>query len=254
MANGEENVRTQHNSQSRTNSRIPTNPGIVDMNMATLQSLYGLNFSEGWDVGTTAEEMKHQILLGLRVGFCGAVSTWSSWNSAMISLLQRGKIGEALVGYALGIQLGVVCYRCKLMTQSFNYLYPYLINHSLSLVGQQLAVYIFVFRRRRETRRDARRGYGLRLRVGTDDSSDSETMEAEAQSTNSPHTFSSIRVVATVLFAVIIILLCCTIFIFPQHQQFAISLLFTPFGCLGRYRLQVRNLLLLSMSSLFRST
>jgi hypothetical protein len=107
------------------------------------------------------------------------------------------------------------------------------------LVGQQLAVYIFVFRRRRETRRDARRGYGLRLRVGTDDSSDSETLETESQPTSSTHTFSSIRVVVTVLFAVIIILLCCTIFVFPQHQQFAISLLFTPFGCLGRYRLQV---------------
>ena len=66
-----------------------------------------------------------------------------------------------------------------------------------------------------------------------------KAIEAEAQSTSRPHTFASIRVVVTVLFAVIIILLCCTIFIFPQHQQFAISLLFTPFGCLGRYRLQV---------------
>lgn len=80
------------------------------MNMNTIQRI---NFRNGWDVGTSADEMKHQILVGLRVGFCGAVSTWSSWNSAMISLLQRGKIGEAVVGYAIGIQLGVVSYRCK---------------------------------------------------------------------------------------------------------------------------------------------
>lgn len=92
---------------------------LGEINVATFQRLHGLNFSEGWDIGTSAEEMKHQILLGLRVGFCGAVSTWSSWNSAMISLLQRGKIGEALVGYALGIQLGVVCYRCKYFVCSY---------------------------------------------------------------------------------------------------------------------------------------
>jgi fluoride ion exporter CrcB/FEX len=100
----------------RVNSRTETGEMII----GTLQRLYGLNVSEGWDVGTSAEEMKHQILLGLRVGFCGAISTWSSWNSAMISLLQRGKIGEALVGYALGIQLGVVCYRCTCLIQSYD--------------------------------------------------------------------------------------------------------------------------------------
>jgi hypothetical protein len=84
-----------------------------EMNLGSLRRLYGLNVGDGWDEGTSAEEMKHQILLGLRVGFCGAISTWSSWNSAMINLLRAGKIGEALVGYAIGIQLGVVCYRCK---------------------------------------------------------------------------------------------------------------------------------------------
>lgn len=120
IASDEQPVNTQHNSQARTSNILSNDFGIGDMNMATLQRLYGLNISEGWDIGTSAEEMKHQILLGLRVGFCGAVSTWSSWNSAMISLLQRGKIGEALVGYALGIQLGVVCYRCKPLVQSFN--------------------------------------------------------------------------------------------------------------------------------------
>jgi hypothetical protein len=108
---------TQHNTTNNLRQRDDTQQTYNAAELGeTLQRLYGLNFSEGWDIGTSAEEMKHQILLGLRVGFCGAVSTWSSWNSAMISLLQRGKIGEALVGYALGIQLGVVCYRCKYFT------------------------------------------------------------------------------------------------------------------------------------------
>lgn len=95
-----------------------------------------------------------------------------------------------------------------------------------------------MFRRRREAKKDAKRGYGLSLQIETDDSADSERNEAETLQTKNTHTFASIRVVVTVIFAVIIVLLCCTIFIFPQHQQFAISLLFTPFGCLGRYKLQ----------------
>lgn len=106
----------------------------------------------------------------------------------------------------------------------------------LILVGQQLAVYIFVFRRRRETKRDEKRGYGLRL---TDDCTVSEGPYAAESHQHSKHgPILSIRVVATGLFAIIILLLFCIIFMFPQHQQFAISLLFTPFGCLGRYKLQ----------------
>ena len=103
-------------------------------------------------------------------------------------------------------------------------------------VGQQLAVYIFVFRRRRETKRDEERGYGLRLQVGPRDSTDEHETEGDppGRSTNLP----SIRVVVTVLFAVVIISLCCSIFLLPQHQQFAISLITTPFGCLARWKLQ----------------
>lgn len=98
----------QHNEQYNEEQR--TSSEKLQMNMTRIQRI---NIRHGWDLGTSADEMKHQILVGLRVGFCGAVSTWSSWNSAMISLLQRGKIGEALVGYSMGIQLGVVSYRCK---------------------------------------------------------------------------------------------------------------------------------------------
>lgn len=105
----------------------------------------------------------------------------------------------------------------------------------LILVGQQLAVYIFVFRRRREAKKAEKRGYGLRL---TAESIASERPEAETQQHKNPGSILSIRVVATGVFATIILLLFCIIFMFPQHQQFAISLLFTPFGCLGRYKLQ----------------
>ena len=114
-------MNTQNATQIDSDPRRSTSNSfeLGEMNIATIQRLYGLNISEGWDIGTSAQEMKYQILLGLRVGFCGAVSTWSSWNSAMISLLQRGKIGEALVGYALGIQLGVVSYRCTCFMFSY---------------------------------------------------------------------------------------------------------------------------------------
>ena len=108
-------------------------------------------------------------------------------------------------------------------------------------VGQQLAIYIFIFRHRRELRRKEKRGHGFRTRITTDDTvnSNSEEINVKTQPprSNAP-SLPSIRVVVTLVFAVIIILLCCSIFIFPQYQQFAISLLFTPFGCLGRYSLQ----------------
>eukprot|EP00804_Cyclotella_cryptica_P031259 CCRYP_011080-RA/>CCRYP_011080-RA protein AED:0.25 eAED:0.25 QI:192/0.8/0.66/1/0.8/0.66/6/0/816 len=204
------------NAQQNSAANDPIVDGeIYELNIGSLRRLYGLNVGDGWDVGTSAEEMKHQILLGLRVGFCGAISTWSSWNSAMISLLRAGKIGEALVGYAIGIQLGVVCYR----------------------FGQQLAVYIFVYRRRREAKRDETRGYGLRLQMESNDSTDEEH-DTDGDPSDRATKLPSVRVVVTVLFAAVIISLCCSIFLLPQHQQFAISLIFTPFGCLARWKLQ----------------
>jgi fluoride ion exporter CrcB/FEX len=89
-------------------------------------------------------------------------------------------------------------------------------------------VYIFVFRRRREVKRDESRG----LRIGTGEK------EADTRSSSTQSTVLSIRVVVTVVFVAIVVLLCCSIFMFPKHQQFSISLLFTPFGCLARWKIQ----------------
>ena len=79
---------------------------------------------DGWNVETSPHKMKDIILLGLRVGFCGALSTFSSLNASVIRLLRAGSVGEALVTIILSIQLGIVSYR----------------------FGQHLAVYIFVWR------------------------------------------------------------------------------------------------------------
>lgn len=187
-----------------------------------------LHVADGWDAGTTPEEMKHDILLGLRVGFCGAVSTFSSWNSAMINLLRNGKVGDALVGYALGIQLGIISYR----------------------FGQHLAVYIFVWRCRRETKRDEKRGYGLRLH-DSDTTESADMLEGGVTSSNARNMrnhlgldqepadrdIPSVRALATSAFVMILISLFSALYFFPKHQQFSISLLFTPFGCLARWKL-----------------
>lgn len=131
-----------------------------------------IQFLEGWNSGTSPEEMKHIILLGLRLGFCGALGTFSSLNASVIRLLKSGKIGEALVGYAVSIQLGIVSYR----------------------FGQHLAVYIFVWRCRLETKRDERRGYGLRLR--REDSDEERGSDATTARTR----YISVRSLATMLF------------------------------------------------------
>ena len=66
------------------------------------------DFASGWKVGTSPDDMKHIILIGLRMGFCGAISTFSSWNAAMVNLVKNRKIGEAIGGYAIGLQLGKI--------------------------------------------------------------------------------------------------------------------------------------------------
>ena len=86
------------------------------------KKLSRVNIADGWDVGTTADAMKDGILLGLRVGFCGALSSFSSWNSDMVSLLCNGYVDAAIVGYILGLLVPIVCYR----------------------IGQHAAVYVFV--------------------------------------------------------------------------------------------------------------
>ena len=132
-----------------------------------------LQFLEGWNSGTSPEEMKHIILIGLRLGFCGALGTFSSLNASVIRLLKSGKIGEALVGYAISIQLGIVSYRW----------------------GQYLAVYIFVWRCRLEEKRDEKRGYGLRLRH-----LDSDEEHASDAASARKRYFISVRSLATILF------------------------------------------------------
>ena len=136
-----------------------------------------IQFLDGWNSGTSPEEMKHIILLGLRLGFCGALGTFSSLNASVIRLMKSGKIGEALVGYAISIQLGIVSYR----------------------FGQHLAVYIFVWRCRLETQRDERRGYGLRLRrLDPDEERGSEAITARTR-------YISVRSLATMLFVAIFV-------------------------------------------------
>ena len=66
---------------------------------------------DGWNVDTSPDKMKGILLLGLRVGFCGALSTFSSLNASVIRLLREGALGEALVTIILTIELGIVSYR-----------------------------------------------------------------------------------------------------------------------------------------------
>jgi hypothetical protein len=155
------------------NTNDPSNDVYRKFSMIGDQAAFRrIQFLEGWNSGTSPEEMKHIILLGLRLGFCGALGTFSSLNASVIRLLKSGKIGEALVGYAISIQLGIVSYR----------------------FGQHLAVYIFVWRCRLETLRDERRGYGLRLRrLDTDEERGSEAVTARTR-------YISVRSLATVLF------------------------------------------------------
>ena len=174
---------------------------------------------DGWKMTISADQMKDIILLGLRVGFCGALSTFSSLNASVIRLLKAGSIGEGIVGYALSIQLGIVSYR----------------------FGQHIAVYIFVWRRRRETKRAERRGYGLRLRrQATEEEQPQVEVEpdlpSQARST-CRRLFISVRTFSTLLLSAMIIGLSLAVYFVPSHQQYLLSLLFTPFGCLARWKL-----------------
>jgi len=175
-------------------------------------TLRRVHFLDGWNVDTSPQKMKHIILLGLRVGFCGALSTFSSLNASVIRLLRTGAIGEALVGYALSIQLGIVSYR----------------------FGQHLAVYIFVWRCRRETKRDEKRGYGLRLR-GLD--TDQDQIYPDPDGSPRRPCIPSVRTIATLSFIAMIVSLCLAIYFSTQHTGYWCSLLFTPFGCLARFAL-----------------
>jgi len=205
-----------------------------------LQRLSHATLQDGWDVGTTPEAMSEDLLLGLRDGFCGALSSFSSWNSSMVTLIRHGNIQEALVGYALGIQLPIVAYQ----------------------FGQHLAVYIFVWRCRREVRTDERRGYGIRLTQEEDDdlqcivdggngaisdhsshSLASKRKRLANKKESAGRLLPSVRAVMTALFVLAFVSQFTSLFFYNdgKDQLIALSLLFSPLGVLTRWRLSRYN-------------
>jgi fluoride ion exporter CrcB/FEX len=198
---------------------------------------------DGWDVGTTPEEKSEDIMLGLRDGLCGALSSFSSWISSMVSLIRAGNIGQAFMGLVLGIQLPIVAYR----------------------FGQHVAVYIFIWRCRRETKQDDRRGYGIRLNTDEDNLEPGEdVVEASVHSMSpgdplaqSPSTrrrrpvtvdeddskTPSVRAIITALFIMALVAQTTSLNFFyePEHRLIALSLLFSPVGVLTRWRLSKLN-------------
>ena len=193
-----------------------------------ISRLRRVNLAEGWDVGTTADDMSDDLMLGLRDGFCGALSSFSSWNSAMVNLMRNGQVGEAFVGYMLGLQLPIIAYR----------------------FGQHVAVYIFIWRCRREAKRDERRGYGIRLSMNETSERDSEHNDDSdvgpdglPKAEEEQGETASVRAVATALFILALVTQITSLSFFrnPDQQQLALSLLFSPLGVLARWRLSKYN-------------
>jgi fluoride ion exporter CrcB/FEX len=199
-----------------------------------------VSLADGWDVGTSPEEMSKDLMLGLRVGLCGAISSFSTWISSMVDLFRVGHIGEAIVGLVIGVQLPIVSYR----------------------FGQHVAVYIFIWRCRRESRRDERRGYGIR--VSMDDQSEdewkdemsvrSDDLASSSMSPNGrakgPRTVQeeesevpSVRAIVTAIFIMCLVAQVTSLSFFykPEDRQIALSLLFSPLGVLTRWRLSRLN-------------
>jgi fluoride ion exporter CrcB/FEX len=160
-------------------------------------------------------------MLGLRDGFCGALSSFSSWQSSMVSLMRNGRFGEAFTGYMLGIQLPLIAYR----------------------TGQTVAVYIFIWRCRWETRRDTRRGYGIRVNQEGSDSETSDHEQEDHEEEERVRRLPSVRAVATAIFVVALITQVTSLFFYntPEHQLLALSLLFSPLGVFSRWRLSRLN-------------
>jgi len=207
-----------HNIQDAT-SNVKTN----------IDRMRRVSLAEGWDVGTTAQAMSDDLLLGLRDGFCGALSTFSSWSSSMVNLLRNGQVSDAVVGYVIGIQLPIVAYR----------------------FGQNMAVYLFIWRSRRETRKDERRGgYGIRLPQADDDEeSDEDEMDSpntSADSTPEESEMPSVRAIATAIFMLLVVTQLTSLSFFrdPTQHQIALALFFSPLGVLTRWRISRYNRLI----------
>ena len=212
-----------HGTQPAAGADINQMVNEVSANVSEgISRLRRANLADGWDVGTTPEAMSDDLMLGLRLGFCGALSSFSSWNSAMINLIREGHIGDAIVGYMLGIQLPIVAYR----------------------FGQHVAVYSFIWRCRRETKRDERRGYGIRVAMNETSEREGEHLEDENHGREAAERETpSIRAVATALFIMALVTQCTSIFFYlePESQVIALSLLFSPLGVIARWRLARYN-------------
>jgi len=206
-----------------------------------LSRMSRVSLADGWDVGTSPEEKSEDLMLGLRVGLCGALSSFSSWLSSMVGLLKMGEFGQAFVGLGLGIQLPIVSYR----------------------FGQHVAVYIFIWRCRRETRRDERRGYGIRLSMDDDSDHGSgnslggsitpshhgngrqsrtkgrRTIHEEESGDETP----SVRAIITALFILGFVaqLTALNFFRSTDARLLALSLFFSPLGVISRWRLSKLN-------------
>ena len=188
-----------------------------------------VRLADGWAVRTTPQEKSEDLMLGLRDGLCGALSSFSSWISTMVRLLRGGQFTEAFVGLLLGIQLPIIAYR----------------------FGQHVAVYIFVWRCRRETRRDERRGYGIRLNQDEEMDEDefmsrSNRSVQSAESSMTQNKFveiPSVRAIITALFIMAIAAQATSLYFFynPEDRLVALSLLFSPLGVLSRWKLSQLN-------------
>ena len=216
--------------------RISTLNTDVSQRISTLNRV---NLADGWDVGTTPEEKTKDLMLGLRDGLCGALSSFSSWMSSMVALFRVGQIGEGFIGLVIGIQLPIIAYQ----------------------FGQHVAVYIFAWRCKRETRRDERRGYGIRLNMEDDESEGNDqdpTIEAADSLSSSraartqghrsveeegDRATPSVRAVITVLMIISMVAQITSLNFYHKSEDrlIALSLLFSPLGVLTRWRLSKYN-------------
>lgn len=154
----------------------------------------------------------------------------------MVHLFRTAQIGQAFVGLMLGIQLPLIAYR----------------------FGQYVSVYIFVWRCRREKRRDERRGYGIQLHMMDDEGlavqpSNSGDDMSESPSNNrtkgrrtvhdEESEVPSVRAIITALFITSLVaqLTSLNFFYEPEDRLLALSMLFSPLGVLARWRMMKFN-------------
>jgi len=221
----EETSQNSSTSQSSEHQEEILTGEPIQMNEEMIYSI-----AHGWDINTSPQAMSSDLLLGLRVGFCGALSSFSSWNSSMVNLLRKGNVDDAIMGYIVGFALPIISYK----------------------IGVHAAVYIFVAKCRREKKREAKRGgYAIRLPNDNDDEygEDSESRNNdqneidEENDGEQPAETPSLRAIATAVFMLSLVTQVTSLLVFkkPDQQQFAISLLFSPLGVICRWKLSKWN-------------